>query len=115
MHKLLIALPLACCLSLTISCDKKTPMAATPPSTEAAPAQIKKTVQLRVDGMSCDGCVNAIVKKVDALDGVVSCDVSLEERSATIALSDPDAENTVEEAIRKLGYTVEPASTNPTS
>ena len=114
MHKILIVVPLAMTLLATLGCGKDTPMAAQT-TTEATPSMPQKVVQLRVNGMSCSGCVNAIVNKVDGLPGVLSCEVSLENRSATVALSDPTAETTVEETIRKLGYTVEPESTNPAS
>ena len=78
-------------------------------------ATVEKTVVLGVKGMTCSGCVNAIVTKVDQLPGVVSCDVSLDNQRAEIELSDASAEPRVEEAIRKLGYTVEPESTKPAS
>ena len=72
-----------------------------------------KTVSLKVDGMNCMGCVNSITSKVDKLAGVVSCDVSLEEGRATIALSDADSEADVEDTIRKLGFKVEALSDQP--
>ena len=119
MKKLIATLPLAIAVSITIGCDRLNSGTcdASVDTTVAASktADVKKTVHLKVDGMSCGGCVNAIVSKVDAINGVVSCDVSLEGRSATIALSDPAAETTVEEAIRKPGYTVEPEPANPAS
>ena len=43
---------------------------------------------------------------VDSVSGVVSCDVSFEQGSASVALSNPDAEQSVEDTIKKLGYTV---------
>ena len=115
MYKIFIALPLAIALSATVACDKGNPVASGTSKAATNTADIKKTVHLKVDGMTCGGCVSAIVNKVDTLDGVVSCDVSLENRSATVALSDPKAATTVEDAIRKLGYTVEPEDTNPAS
>ena len=82
-------------------------------------ASIKKTVVMKVTGMSCQGCANALKNKVDGVDGVVTCDVSFEKGQASVALSNPDAEGNVEAAIKKLGYTVslvpEDAATNPAS
>ena len=82
-------------------------------------ASIKKTVVMKVTGMSCQGCANAVKNKVDTVDGVVSCDVSFEKGQASVALSNPDAEGNVEAVIKKLGYTVslvpEDAVTNPAS
>ncbi|MEE2680796.1 MAG: heavy metal-associated domain-containing protein [Planctomycetota bacterium] len=87
------------------SCDdssETTTAAATPIDT----ASIRKTVVLKVTGMSCQGCANALKNKVDTVDGVVTCDVSFEKGQASVALSNPDAEGNVEAAIKKLGYTV---------
>ena len=75
-------------------------------------AVVEKIVMFGVKGMTCSGCANAIVKKVDEVPGVVSCDVSLDDQRAEIKLSDASAEPQVEDAIRKLGYTVEPESTS---
>ncbi len=84
-------------------------------ATNKKTAVVEKIVVLGVKGMSCSGCVNAIVNKVDQLPGVVSCDVSLDDQRAEIQLSDASAEPQVEEAIRKLGYTVDLESTKPAS
>ena len=81
----------------------------TPVATSEAPietASITKTVVMKVTGMSCQGCANALKSKVDSVSGVVSCDVSFEKGSASVALSNPDAEQSVEDTIKKLGYTV---------
>ena len=72
-----------------------------------------KTVSLKVDGMNCMGCVNSITSKVDKMAGVLSCEVSLEQGRATIALSDAASEGDVEETIRKLGFKVEAESDYP--
>ena len=81
---------------------------ATAPATDMPmnSASVTKTVVTKVTGMSCQGCANALKNKVDAVSGVVSCDVSYEKGQASVALSNPDAEENVEAAIKKLGYTV---------
>lgn len=112
---LLVAAPLAVSLLAPLGCDGNSTTAHSNPDQVKKTADVRKTLHLQVDGMTCSGCVNAIVSKVDSIDGVVSCDVSLEGRSATIALSNPDSAQTVEAAIRKLGYTVEPEPAKPAS
>lgn len=87
-------------------------------ATEATPGEAMttkavKTVSLKVDGMNCMGCVNSITSKVDKMAGVLSCEVSLEQGRATIALSDAASEGDVEETIRKLGFKVEAESDYP--
>jgi copper chaperone len=79
-------------------------------TTQAVTTKAVKTVSMKVEGMNCMGCVNSITSKVDKLAGVVSCNVSLEQGLATIALSDADSEGEVEETIRKLGFKVEALS-----
>jgi copper chaperone len=76
-------------------------------ASETVMTKAVKTVSMKVEGMNCMGCVNSITSKVDKIAGVVSCEVSLEEGRATIALSDADSESDVEETIKKLGFKVE--------
>lgn len=67
---------------------------------------MEKTV-LQVDGMSCGHCVKAVEDAVKALDGVDSVEVSLENKTATVAYD--AAKATVEqmkEAIEDEGYDV---------
>jgi copper chaperone len=39
---------------------------------------------IKVDGMSCEHCVNAITKAVEALPGIASVAVSLAEKSVAV-------------------------------
>jgi copper chaperone len=71
----------------------------------SAPAQVF-TVTYSVEGMHCDGCVAAITNKVKGLKGVTACEVSLDEHRAVISMADPTLEPTIEETIKRLGYTV---------
>lgn len=98
-----------------LGCSEECSTTVTAVATNKKTATVEKIVVLGVKGMTCSGCVNAIVKKVDEMPGVVSCDVSLDKQRAEIELSDASAEPQVEDAIRKLGYTVEPESTKPAS
>ena len=88
------------------SCEETTTAAVATPETTQANNSVTKTVVMKVTGMSCQGCANALKSKVDSVNGVVSCDVSYEKGSASVALSNPDAEKNVEDTIKKLGYTV---------
>ena len=88
------------------SCEETTTAAVATPETTQASNTVTKTVVMKVTGMSCQGCANALKSKVDSVSGVVSCDVSFEQGSASVALSNPDAEQSVEDTIKKLGYTV---------
>jgi copper chaperone len=69
--------------------------------------QASETRVLGVKGMHCDGCVNAVTTKVSKVEGVQSCEVSLEEETATI-VADPSAFANAQAAIEKLGYEVVP-------
>ena len=102
---------------LSGGCEETTQAAAPVPGAEGESATTTavatKTVMMRVVGMSCGGCANAVKNKVDGVSGVVSCDVSFEKGMATVGLSDPKAEKNVEDVIRKLGYTVSVQSESP--
>jgi copper chaperone len=65
-------------------------------------------LRMQVDGMHCQGCVDAITDKVGRVDGVVDCRVSLENRQADVAVRQADAGPAVQRAIEKLGYKVTP-------
>lgn len=65
-------------------------------------------LRLQVDGMHCQGCVDAITDKVSRVDGVVDCRVSLESRQADVAVRASTAAPLVQQAIEKLGYKVTP-------
>lgn len=62
-----------------------------------------KTTEIRIEGMSCGGCVANITKKLQALAGVASVEVSLTPGLAKIGFDEglvtaADLENTIEEA-----------------
>lgn len=42
------------------------------------------TVQFKISGMTCGGCVRSVTKKLTSLDGVRSAHVDLEPGGATI-------------------------------
>lgn len=72
-------------------------------------------VRFQVDGMHCDGCVQAITDKVKRVDGVVDCRVQLDRREADVAVRDIGAGEAVRKAIEGLGYKVTPLPATPKS
>jgi periplasmic mercuric ion binding protein len=70
-----------------------------------APAPAVKVVALKIEGMTCGGCVFGVKKVLTRLNGVSKAVVSYETRSAVVTF-DP-AKVTVEQmvgAIKTLGY-----------
>jgi len=57
---------------------------------------ISETCYVHIEGMSCQSCVRNITGKVEEIEGVTSCDVSLEYKLATIEF---DPENTKPETL----------------
>ena len=43
-----------------------------------------ETTTIKVDGMSCGGCVKSVTGVLTALDGVANADVSLEQKQAVV-------------------------------
>lgn len=83
----------------------------------AAPAAEPKKVTLRVQGMTCGGCVLGTRKVLERLPGVSKAEVSYPEGTAVVTY-DPE-KVTVEQmvaAVKKLGYTaslLEPEPVRP--
>lgn len=64
------------------------------------------TLEFDVKGMSCEGCVFSVRTAIAELDGVESCDVSLAEERAVVAVNDAATEQKIIEAIEKLDFTI---------
>jgi len=64
-----------------------------------------ETVTLKIDGMTCGGCVNSVRKVIAALNGVNSVDVSLEHAQATVSY-DPEKSKVADlkTAVRDAGF-----------
>jgi copper chaperone len=43
-----------------------------------------ETTTIKVDGMSCGGCVKSVTGVLTALDGVANAEVSLEQKQAVV-------------------------------
>lgn len=74
----------------------------------AASAATKTSLRYGVEGMHCDGCVQAITDKVRRVDGVIECSVNLQAKQADVVVRDRSLAPAVQQAIEKLGYKVTP-------
>jgi copper chaperone len=63
-----------------------------------------KTVELKVEGMSCGHCVTTVKSALTVVPGVQPVDVSLEGKKATVRADDAVADGTLVEAVEQAGY-----------
>ena len=61
---------------------------------------------IKVKGMSCQHCVASVTKALSEIDGVNDVQVSLEKGEATFNEKSPVAEQTIKDAITKIGFEV---------
>jgi len=64
------------------------------------------TVEVKVVGMTCGHCVNAVTEEVSAVAGVDSVNVDLESGQVTISSDTSLDLDEVEAAIAEAGYSV---------
>ena len=65
----------------------------------------EEKVVIGIEGMTCNGCVTAITKALNDVDGVKSADVTLQPQSATVIFESKKASNDkLIQAITALGY-----------
>ncbi len=62
-----------------------------------------KTI-VHIQNLKCDGCINTITKKLNALDDVSEVSVEVEDSSVTFEYSDEHTLNTVKKTLADLGY-----------
>lgn len=63
------------------------------------------TTTIKIEGMSCQHCVMRVKKAIDAVEGVISSDVSI--GSATVQFDESKTKkDKIIEAIEKAGYKV---------
>jgi copper chaperone len=64
-----------------------------------------ETVELKVEGMDCQGCVKSVTRMLSGVAGVEKVDVSLEQGSAKVTY-DPAKSNVAEmkRAVERAGY-----------
>lgn len=66
-----------------------------------------ETTILKIDGMTCQGCVASVTRVLKAVDGVSDAKVSLEESQARIDFDDSKASIAkLKNAIEDAGYEV---------
>ena len=69
---------------------------------ERKEATMEKT--LHVEGMMCQNCVKHVTKALEGVSGVLGANVSLEEKSATVTLSEDVPDNDLIAAVVEEGY-----------
>ncbi len=62
--------------------------------------------RIKIQGMSCQHCVNAVTKALSDLDGISSVKVSLENNDAVFDSSSPVDMEKVKKAVEDAGYKV---------
>ena len=64
-----------------------------------------ETVELKVEGMDCEGCVKSVTRMLSGVPGVEQVDVSLEQGNARVTY-DPAKSNVAEfkRAVERAGY-----------
>ena len=66
----------------------------------------KMTKTMIVEGMSCGHCTGRVQKALEAVEGVASVEMSLEEKSARIVLNQEVPEEELKNAVTEAGYEV---------
>ncbi|SDB53893.1 copper ion binding protein [Desulfonatronum thiosulfatophilum] len=59
---------------------------------------------IKVSGMSCQHCVNAVTKALSGIDGVQDVKVSLEKKQADFTETKPVSREVIREALQKAGH-----------
>ena len=63
-------------------------------------------IELKVNGMMCEGCENRVKNALSLIDGVEAVEASFETGVVKITLTKEVQENELKEAIEDLGYKV---------
>ena len=61
---------------------------------------------LVIEGMMCGHCTGRVQKALEGIDGVISVQMSLEEKSATVEMSAEVSDETLTGAVTDAGYEV---------
>ena len=59
---------------------------------------------LKIEGMSCNHCVNHVKEALEGLDGVKEASVSLEKNQARVILDKEVSEKSLKDVVKKAGY-----------
>ena len=64
-----------------------------------------QNVTLKIDGMTCGGCVKSVTRVLSELDGVVHADVSLEKAQAVVNFDENKVQpGALVEAVEEAGF-----------
>lgn len=106
----------AAAMLLLSSCGRDAaPPPPAPLTVEQARLAHPEAVLLRfsIDGMTCQQCVRAVTEAILQTDGVIACDVSLEDGTAVVVSRDAKAGDRVTAALVALQYKVRTLSDQP--
>lgn len=59
---------------------------------------------IKVTGMSCQHCVNAVTKALSGIEGIQDVQVSLEKGEARFTEAKPVSRDVIREALKKAGH-----------
>lgn len=62
---------------------------------------------IKIKGMSCQHCVNAVTKALGGIEGVRDVQVSLEKAEATFTAAKPVDRDILRDVLKKAGYEAE--------
>lgn len=66
-----------------------------------------ETTVLKVNGMTCGGCVRSVKTVLESIDGVRSAEVSLDKARATVTYDPAKTDvNRMKEAVTDAGYQI---------
>ena len=64
-----------------------------------------ETVELKVEGMDCEGCVKSVTRMLSGVPGVQQVDVSLAQASARVIYDPAKADvSAMKKAVERAGY-----------
>ena len=61
---------------------------------------------IKVKGMSCQHCVASVTKALSEIEGIADVQVNLEKGEATFTESNPVPDQSIKDAISKIGFEV---------
>jgi len=64
---------------------------------------MSQTIQLSIEGMTCDHCVHAVTRALEGVRGVRETKVSLADKSAVVEGEDVDVQAAID-AVSEEGY-----------
>ncbi len=65
-----------------------------------------KNIELHIEGMKCEGCVNRIKNALSMIKGIASFDLSLEDQKLTLLVKKEKTIDEVIEKIEAMGFTI---------